>query len=386
MDGRVTLPLKGGSMTWPIVQANAATKGAMTFSTLSQFIGEFDQELATKGAAGVLRLKPLDLPHGRRRVAAAEVESLLHYMKLASAAYSPALVIASIYPMVPELPGSASGWFQVLQWTLPKGVKLIHAEPSSTWSRPAYFIGVDLKRRCAVLSIRGTASLQDVLTDFAAQEADTPWGPSHKGMLDAAQVVVQEACPRLEEVLERYNLEKVVVVGHSLGAAVATYAALLLEALRTPSASSVSISCYAYGGPGVAHRATAGSPGSGAVSIVSVVNSYDVVPRASYGHFLDLFHKGREEFDSMFEPVNSLLGLFAWQKEVAGSAATASRSSPVKLFPCGQIIHLLPGQGAVYGTQADLEDYRFPPSEDNVHWFPAYEDALRSALNRVRGA
>jgi len=77
-----------------------------------------------------------------------------------------------------------------------------------------------------------------------------------------------------------------------------------------------------------------------------------------------------------------LLGLLSGQKEkTARSSPTVHRSSPVKLYPCGRIIHLLPEQGAVYGTQADLEDYAFPPSEqDSVHWFGAYEAALRSAL------
>lgn len=147
-----------------------------------------------------------------------------------------------------------------------------------------FFVAVDHEKRTVIVSIRGTLSLQDVITDLNAEGEHLPTEPihddwlGHKGMVQAAEyirrklideaILIQAFNYSPEKGTQLYDL---VLVGHSLGAGTAAILAILLKQ-EYPN-----LVCYAYSPPG-------GLLSMPAVEytktfITSVVLGKDLVPR-----------------------------------------------------------------------------------------------------------
>ncbi|KAK9674916.1 Lipase (class 3), partial [Popillia japonica] len=147
-----------------------------------------------------------------------------------------------------------------------------------------FFIALDYDRQKIVISIRGTLSMNDILTDLNAEAETLPLNPpqedwvGHKGMVEAAQYILTKL--RSEDLLERAFNHcpekgtrefKLVIVGHSLGAGTACILGILLRQQYTD------LLCYCYSPPG-------GLLSMPAVEYtksftISVVVGKDVVPR-----------------------------------------------------------------------------------------------------------
>lgn len=120
-----------------------------------------------------------------------------------------------------------------------------------------FFVAVDYKMEKIVISIRGTLSMKDVLTDLNAEGDVLPLEPrredwlGHKGMIQAAAYIrnILEN-ENLIQQAQQFNLERktdkfgIVVVGHSLGAGTAAILSILLKP------SYPSLLCYSYSPPG----------------------------------------------------------------------------------------------------------------------------------------
>lgn len=120
-----------------------------------------------------------------------------------------------------------------------------------------FFVAIDYTKSKIVISIRGTLSMKDVLTDLNAEGEVLPLEPrqddwlGHKGMVQAAVYIKNKL--EQENLIQRaqmHNVERhtdtfaLVIVGHSLGAGTAAILSILLKP-QYPS-----LICYSYSPPG----------------------------------------------------------------------------------------------------------------------------------------
>uniref|UniRef100_A0A6B2EG71 Diacylglycerol lipase-alpha n=1 Tax=Phlebotomus kandelakii TaxID=1109342 RepID=A0A6B2EG71_9DIPT len=147
-----------------------------------------------------------------------------------------------------------------------------------------FFVAIDYTKQKVVISIRGTLSMKDILTDLNAEAECLPLHPpredwlGHKGMVQAAVYIKQKLDE--ENLIQRalhHNPERntpsfgLVIVGHSLGGGTAAILAILLKN------DHPSLQCFSYSPPG-------GLLSMPAVEysksfITTVVVGKDVVPR-----------------------------------------------------------------------------------------------------------
>lgn len=126
---------------------------------------------------------------------------------------------------------------------------------SDTITDTSGFIAIDNNNKAIVLSFRGSYSVRNWIADvsFFHTNPDLCDGClAELGFWTSWKLVRDDILPQLKDAMSHNPDHELVVVGHSLGAAVATLAAADLRGKGYPSAK-----LYAYASPRVANRALA---------------------------------------------------------------------------------------------------------------------------------
>jgi len=156
---------------------------------------------------------------------------------------------------------------RLLRQVIP-GSQLVLAELSDSHEVPSYFLTCTRQDRKAYLILPGTRNSSDVVTDVNAEAEEVPGGLAHRGMVRSAQWLVGEVGPVLVFLYTKGY--QITVIGHSLGAAVAS----LFTHLLRPQIDTLKAFCY--GTPSCVDEQLMGVVLD---CVVSVVNRDDVVPR-----------------------------------------------------------------------------------------------------------
>ncbi|RWS28188.1 sn1-specific diacylglycerol lipase alpha-like isoform X6, partial [Leptotrombidium deliense] len=249
---------------------------------------------------------------------------------------------------------------------------------------PPFFVALDHEKRTIVVSVRGTLSLQDVITDLNAEGDLLPTNPrregwfGHRGMVEAAAYIRKKLTD--EKILHKalnYRPEKgtqdysLVLVGHSLGAGTAAILAILLKE------DYPELVCYSFAPPGglLSLPATEYTKGF----ITSVILGKDVVPRLGLHQMeslrFDLINAIKEAQDPKWKIISSSVFCCCPPKETEDIVDTQSVTEVVTnsskdlssnpndtsiamtvhqpLYPPGKVIHIIRNHPEINGRKCD---------------------------------
>jgi hypothetical protein len=154
---------------------------------------------------------------------------------------------------------------------------------------PNHFVAFDHEVKAIVVAFRGTSSISDAITDanclpkaFTFQGEE---GLAHDGMLAGAHLADAALTHAIAMTAEAFPDYDVWIVGHSLGAGVASLYACILK----DKFPKMRLKCYGFGCPGVLSLNLAQKCDGAAPGWMNIyINDHDNVPRLSYGSVVDL--------------------------------------------------------------------------------------------------
>uniref|UniRef100_A0A2C9UT48 Fungal lipase-type domain-containing protein n=1 Tax=Manihot esculenta TaxID=3983 RepID=A0A2C9UT48_MANES len=153
----------------------------------------------------------------------------------------------------------------------------------SSVMRPGYYIGIDPRKKLIIFGIRGTHTVYDIITDIVSSsdgEVTFEGYSTHFGTAEAARWFLTHEMGTIRECLKKYEGFRLRLVGHSLGAAIASLLAIMLRK-RSHEELGFSpdiVSAVGFATPPCVSRELAESC---ADFVTTVVMQDDIVPRLS---------------------------------------------------------------------------------------------------------
>lgn len=161
----------------------------------------------------------------------------------------------------------------------PEVAHVVFISKFSAQNRPVFYV-LHTSSNNVVVVVRGTKSIADAVTDSfcdTARFTDSPVDEGyevHRGMGISANYVARTAMPYVLEALEKWKCDRLILLGHSLGAGTAILTSVLLARALT-----VKVDCYTFGCPPVATKRDLPCPSN--LSMTTFVNEDDIVARLS---------------------------------------------------------------------------------------------------------
>jgi hypothetical protein len=145
---------------------------------------------------------------------------------------------------------------------------------------PKFMILLDHRNRSVVLTIRGTNSPEDVLTDLLGKPVDFCGGLAHEGAKIGAEGILARTKSKLKFLLnEKFPNYKFVVTGHSLGAGIAVLISLKVLLSNELNIDKDRLKCIALAPPPVFHPSRLPDQISNKIEIY--IHGNDCVPSLS---------------------------------------------------------------------------------------------------------
>lgn len=160
---------------------------------------------------------------------------------------------------------------------------------SNSIYHPNVFVAHDKRINAIVIAIRGSWSIQDVVTDLVCEYVPFRNSWVHGGIMLTVQKLLERHFKPIIEKVRQLKPKALYITGHSLGGAVSILTCILLHQhldlfQRLTGNPNFRIHCYAFSPPPVASSSLCEQ----STDIIDVfVNENELVPRLSYSSALD---------------------------------------------------------------------------------------------------
>lgn len=309
----------------------------------------------------------------------AELENCRHYMQFAAAAYGwPLYIYRNQFTGLWKIGGDccrnrtteydlvggdrlSCHFGSILQTTGLQYRDFIHISFHDKVYELPFIVALDHRKEAIVVAVRGTMSLQDILTDLSAEnetlnlECEVQDCSAHKGISQAARYVYRRLVNDgiLSQAFSIAPEYRLVIVGHSLGAGAAALLAIMLRQ------SHPQVRCYAFSPPrGLLSKSLYEYSKS---FIVSVVLGDDVIPRLSVTNLEDLKRRLLRVIAHCNKPKYKILLHGCWYELFGGDPDNL----PTELDG---------------GDRGDLTQPLLAEQSLLTHWSPAYSCSSDSPL------
>ncbi|CAJ1966276.1 unnamed protein product [Cylindrotheca closterium] len=232
-----------------------------------------------------------------------------------------------------------------------RGYSLLKHQEARESGQVGYFIATNADTKTALIGVKGTSSMIDVLTDCCSaavvRKLDQSFDPqdeslkeirAHEGILYSSLALAEDLKPFIKEFFLPLGYT-LLLCGHSLGAGAASLTSVLLRSQHPPLMKKGNIKVVAFASPPVLDHKAAKACSS---FITTIVNNSDCIPRTSLNNvqiLLELLSGIQEKLvEAGFDPVDmkSTSAFFAKLREGAAGEMIMSSEEGLKLLKKAQ--------------------------------------------------